>query len=154
MASLLDALRPGPVALDTAVFIYFIEEHPRFMPLLEPLFEAIEAGHVLAVTSALSLLETLVVPFRAGDRALAVRYQSILTQSQGLTLVELTIPVLKRAAELRASTGVKTPDAIQLAAALSAGCSAFLTNDRRISIAQGLRVFQLDDFVSMSSNDE
>jgi predicted nucleic acid-binding protein len=42
---------------------------------------------------------------------------------------------------------VKTPDAIQLAAALSARCNAFLTNDRRIPSAQGLPVFQLDDFV-------
>jgi predicted nucleic acid-binding protein len=142
------------VALDTAIFIYFIEEHPRFMPLLEPLFEAIEAAHVLAVTSALSLLETLVVPFRAGDRALTLRYESILTQSQGLTLVELTVPVLKRAAELRASAGLKTPDAIQLAAALSAGCTAFLSNDRRISSAQRLRVFQLDDFVSKRIKDQ
>ncbi len=32
---------PGnPVALDTSVFFYFMEEHPRFLPLLEPLFRA------------------------------------------------------------------------------------------------------------------
>jgi len=28
----------GPVGVDTAIFIYFIEEHPRFLPLVEPLF--------------------------------------------------------------------------------------------------------------------
>jgi len=27
----------GPVGLDTAVFIYFIEEHPRFLPRNEAL---------------------------------------------------------------------------------------------------------------------
>ena len=29
-------LGPGSVALDTAVFIYFIEEDPRFLPLIDP----------------------------------------------------------------------------------------------------------------------
>ena len=24
----------GPVAIDTAIFIYFIEEHPKFLPLI------------------------------------------------------------------------------------------------------------------------
>ena len=42
--------------------------------------------------------------------------------------------------------GLKTPDALQIASALSAGCPAFLTNDRRIPSMQGLRVLQLDDY--------
>ena len=34
----------GPVGLDTAVFIYFIEEHPRFFPVVAPVFSAVAAG--------------------------------------------------------------------------------------------------------------
>jgi hypothetical protein len=30
---LIDDLKPGPVALDTQVFIYFIEEEKRFLPI-------------------------------------------------------------------------------------------------------------------------
>jgi len=52
----------GPVGLDTAVFIHFVEEHATFLPLVEPVFAAIETGAVAGVTSALRLLETLVVP--------------------------------------------------------------------------------------------
>jgi hypothetical protein len=37
---------------------------------------------------------------------------------------------LDAAAQLRAATGVKTPDSFQLVAALAAGSTAFLTNDR------------------------
>ena len=37
---LIDDLKPGPVALDTQIFIYFIEEERRFLPLVKPLFEA------------------------------------------------------------------------------------------------------------------
>jgi hypothetical protein len=47
---------------------------------------------------------------------------------------------------LRAASGVKTPDALQLAAALSAGCTAFLTNDRRIPVPRELRVLQLGEY--------
>ena len=41
---LIDDLGPGPLAIDTAIFIYFIEEAPRFLPLVVPLFEEADAG--------------------------------------------------------------------------------------------------------------
>ena len=71
----------GPVGLDTVVFIYFIEEHPRHLPLIEPLFTAIDAGTLEGVTSSLTLLETLVVPYRVGNVPLAERYEALLTKS-------------------------------------------------------------------------
>jgi len=39
---LIDDLESGPVALDTQIFIYFIEEDGRYLPLIKPLFEAID----------------------------------------------------------------------------------------------------------------
>jgi len=32
----------GPLGLDTAIFIYFIEEHPEFLRLIAPVFAALE----------------------------------------------------------------------------------------------------------------
>ena len=55
-------LGPGSVAVDTAVFIYFIEENPRFLPLVVPLFREADHEKRDLVTSALTLLEVLVVP--------------------------------------------------------------------------------------------
>lgn len=136
----------GPIALDTAIFIYFIEEHPRFLPLVEPIFAAIDGGRWEAVTSGLTLLETLVVPYRAGNAALAERYEALLTRSRGLRLVELDRPILRAAAQLRAVVRVATPDALQLAAALSARSSAYLTNDRTLPRVPGLRILQLRDY--------
>ena len=49
-------------------------------PLL-PLFEAADAGLVSLVTSAVTLLEVLVVPYRSGDNRLAERYATLLTRS-------------------------------------------------------------------------
>ena len=58
-------LGPGPTALDTAPFIYYIEENESFLPVVAPLFEDVAAGRREVVTSTLTLLEVLVVPYRA-----------------------------------------------------------------------------------------
>lgn len=146
---LIDDVLPGPVALDTAIFIYFIEEDQRFLYLVKPVFEAIEDGRLQAATSTLSLLEVLVVPYRAGNLPLAERYESLLTRSRGLRVIDLERPILKAAAQIRARINLKTPDSIQIAAALSAGCSTFLTNDRKIPLVPGLKVFQLRKYLSV-----
>ena len=140
---LIPDLGHGPVAVDTAIFIYFIEEDPRFFPHILPLFAEADEGQRELVTSALTLLEVLVVPYRAGNRQLAERYEHLLTRSRGIRMVELTRDQLRAAAQLRAATGVKTPDALQLVSALGAGCQTFVTNDRRLPSVPSLRVIQL-----------
>ena len=87
--ALIDDVGAGPVALDTAVFIYFIEEDERFLPAIAPLFEAADSGNLELVTSALTLLEVLVVPYRARDIALAERYEAVLARSRGVRMVDL-----------------------------------------------------------------
>lgn len=144
---LIDALNRGPVALDTPAFIYFIEEHPRYLPVLRPLFEEVDRGSRRIVTSAVTLLEVLVVPYRAANVALAERYESLLARSRGVHLKEIDAGQLRAAAQLRAVFGVRTPDALQLAAALSERCTTFLTNDRRIPSVPGLRTVVLGDYV-------
>ena len=143
---LITALGRGPVGLDTAIFIYYIEEHPRYLPLVEPVFAGIDEGRRDGVTSALTVLETLVIPYRTGDVALAERYEALLARSRGLRLVDLDRPLLRAAAQLRATAGLKTPDALQIAAALRARCGVFLTNDRTLPSIPGIRVLQLRDF--------
>jgi len=141
-------LGQGPVAIDSVAFIYFIEEHPRFLPLVEELFAAVDGGRLAAVTSSLTLLEVMVVPYRAGDLALAERYEALLTRGRGLRLVELDRGQLRAAAQLRAVfPSLRTPDALQLAAARAAGCSALVTNDRRIPALPGLRVLELSSYL-------
>ena len=136
----------GRVAVDTAIFIYLIEEHPRFLLLVAPLFEEADEDERELVTSALTLLEVLVVPHRTGNRQLAERYEHLLTRSRGVRMVDLTRDQLRAAAQLRATTGASTPDALQLTAALGAGCKTFVTNDRRLPTIPGLRVIQLSSY--------
>ena len=145
---LIAELGAGSVALDTAIFIYFIEEHPQFLAAILPLFQEADQGERELITSALTLLEVLVVPYRAGNRLLAERYEALLTRSRGIRLVDLSHDQLRAAAQLRAATRVKTPDALQLVAAIGAGCTTFLTNDRRLPPVPGLRVMELRSHVN------
>jgi predicted nucleic acid-binding protein len=135
----------GPVCLDTAVFIYFIEAHETYLKTVNPIFEAIDQGSLQAYTSGITLLETLVVPLREGDYELARQYEHLLLESKGLTILPLEFPLLRQAAVLRARWGIKTPDAIQIASAQITGCSTFVTHDRRLPQIEGLRILQLSD---------
>jgi len=141
-------LGPGPTALDTALFIYYIEENPAFLPLVAPIFEEVAAGRREVVTSGLTLLEVLVVPYRSGSLALAERYEAYLSRSRGLRLVDIDTFQLRTAAQLRAlHPSVRTPDALQLAAALFAGCSVLVTNDRDLPAVPGLAVLKLRNYL-------
>ncbi len=100
------------------------------------------------MASALTLLEVMVVPYRAGNQALAERYEQLFTRSRGILLIDLSRDQLRAAAQLRATAGMKTPDALHVAAALTAGCTTFLTSDRRIPAISGTRVLQLADYVT------
>ena len=143
---LIDDMGLGPVGIDTCVFIYYIEENQENLDLVEPIFQAIDAGKLLAITSTLTLLETLFVPYRNGDFELAKAYEAILLQSGGLHVVDLSLPILRAAAAIRAKTHLRTPDALQVATAISQNCSAFVTNDRDLPLDVGLPVIQLRDY--------
>jgi predicted nucleic acid-binding protein len=113
---------------------------------VRPLFIEADQGRRELVTSVLTLLEVLVVPYRAGNLALAERCEQLLTRSRGVRLVKATRDLLRTAAELRAATGVRTPDALQVASALSARCRTFVTNGRRLPVIPALRVVQLSAY--------
>jgi predicted nucleic acid-binding protein len=143
---LMDDLGSERIGVDSAIFIYFIEAAPVWLPLITPLFRAADSGQRELITSSITLLEVLVVPYRANNDALAARYEALLTNSRGVRLIDVTRDQLRRASRLRASTGMRTPDALQLGAAQEAGCSAFLTNDRRLPAVPGLRILQLASY--------
>lgn len=143
----LGALEGETVALDTAPFIYFIEENQAYLSVVRPFFEALNAGDFVAVTSVVTLIEVLVHPFRAGDPELARRYRGILEEAEGLRTVPLSWRIAEEAARIRAQHNLRTPDDIQLATAAREGAAFFLTNDSRIPSLPGLQPLILDDLL-------
>ena len=66
-------------------------------------------------------------------------------RSRGVRLVELDRSQLRAGAQLRPCYEVRTPDALQLAAARSARCGVFVTSGRQLPDIAGLRIEQLSD---------
>ena len=141
-----DSLRGQLVGLDTSPFIFFIEEHPDYLPIVLPLFQAIYSGQVQAVTSTITLVEVLVHPLRQGNTKVSQQYRTILTQAQGINMLAITPDIAETAARLRADFNLRTPDAIQVAAALRAGATTFITNDRGLVRLPDMRMVLLADF--------
>ncbi len=144
---LIDTIGPGPVALDTSLFIYLIEEHPAYLPLVLPVFASADNGERDLVTSAITLGEVLVLPYRAGRPELAERYERVLTRTDSLRLVDIDRVQIRTAARFRAHYGMRLPDALQLTAAYTQRCVAFVTNDRRLPSVPGMRIAQLSDYL-------
>ena len=125
------------VVVDTAPFIYLLEDHPDFAPQFQGLFEAQARGHLRIALSTITLAEVLVGPLRHGQDTLARRYERALS---GFEVVPVSAEVAATAARLRAASGLRLPDALQAATAIECGAVALVTHDRDFSRLQGLRV--------------
>ncbi len=123
--------------VDTAPWIYLLQDHPEFAARFAGLFEAAARGQIQLALTPITLAEVLTGPFKAGQTALAKRYETALGHYR---LLPLSAPVASLAAQLRAQYRLKLPDAFQLAAALDVGAAALVTHDRDFAAVEGLPV--------------
>ncbi|HPD17049.1 MAG TPA: PIN domain-containing protein [Planctomycetota bacterium] len=140
-------LRGTVVGVDTAPFIYFMEDHPKYRPVLVPFSEVLDRGEFSAVTSVLTLCEVLPHPFRKGALGLAENYRRILLRAAHLATLNVTPEIAEDTARLRAKHNLRTPDAVQIAAALREGATSFVTNDTDLPTLPGLRIIVLDNLL-------
>lgn len=125
------------VLVDTAPWIYLLEDHPRFAPAFIGLFEAADQGRLRLALSSITLAEVLIGPLAAGQAALARRYEKALNRFE---VVSLSASVAAVAAQMRVRYRLKLPDAVQVASALDIGAAALVTHDRDFSRVEGLPV--------------
>ncbi len=133
------------LGIDTAPFIYFVERHPDYLDLMRAVIRRIDAGELKAVSSVVTLAEVLTQPLRLGNLLLAQKYRDVLYRSRNFRLVPIDATIAELAADLRARYNLRTPDALQLAAAIRAGCDAFLTNDVTLKKVAELKVLVLSE---------
>jgi predicted nucleic acid-binding protein len=127
--------------------IYSVEKHPVYWPLLQPLWLAAKGKTIEIVSSDLTLMESLIGPLKSGDTALANTYEQLFQQAQ-TRLLPITQPILREAARLRATTELRTPDALHAATAQQAGCVLFITNDAGFRGMVSLPLVILDDLLT------
>ena len=86
----------------------------------------------------------MVHPKKNGDVRLENQYRFHLERLLALPLVPVDERVAEQAAEIRATHGFKTPDSLQLASAMTCGCSVYYSNDRALQRFDGLEVVLVD----------
>jgi predicted nucleic acid-binding protein len=135
--------------LDTAPVIYHVEGTAVYQPLTDVIFKEINNGTFEAVTSPITLAECLVHPYRRGAMDLVEKFRKVIMTGAHTYYVGVDA-VAESAAELRARYNLSLTDAFQIAAALSAGCDAFLSNDTALKRVTEFRVLVLDELQAVT----
>lgn len=107
----------GVIYLDTCILIYAVEDDGALGSLARARLRQI--GTADLAVSPLVVHESLIIPLRAGDDALIEKHTVLFA---GMTMIDLDLSVFVQAAQVRADhPGLKTPDALHLAAARRGG---------------------------------
>lgn len=123
------------IYLDSCIVIYAVEDAG---PAGSRVRERLAATNEPVAISPLVVHECLVAPLRHHDDELRDRYDEVFSRVE---LVPLELPAFVRAAEIRAASGLRTPDALHLAAAQVSRCTELWTNDARLAkVAHGLAI--------------
>ena len=142
---LLGNLNITHIFLDTAPLIYYVEENPSYFSIVETIFNHIDDGSLIAVTSPVTLAECLVGVYRSRLFQYKKDFLELIVYGINVIFVPIDSEQAQQAGELRARYNLTLTDAFQIATALSAGCEAFLTNDITLKRVAELNVLILDE---------
>lgn len=140
--------RHRKIGLDTSVFIFQVEENPKYFELVNPIFVWLEGTRARAVTSTITMLEVLVQPYRLADMDRVNKFYALLSTYPHLEWSAPTLIIADLAARLRAEHNLKTPDALQIATALAGQATGFISNDPVFQRVADLEVVILDKWLA------
>jgi predicted nucleic acid-binding protein len=116
---------------DTMLFIYWLENHPRFAKRVDEIYSRMRDRQDQLLTGAFTFGEVLSGVYRKGSAHQAgevrLQLQKVVTE-----IVPFTIETADHYARIRGSLSLPPADAIHLASAADAGTDLFLTNDKRL----------------------
>ena len=135
------------VYIDANLFIYAVEGFKKHASLCDHIFRSIEDMKIHAVTSELTLSEVLVHPIKNGDQRAIASYEALVKSRYDLEVVPVTRDVLRKSAALRASVGLKLPDAIHVATAQVYGSQFIFTADAALKTPDTIKLVTLDELL-------
>lgn len=130
------------VFLDASALIYLVEGAEPFSSRVRRALSALSVtpSSAAVALSRLTWLECRVRPLREGDTAVLEVFDAFFRRPD-LVWVELSAQVIELATEIRARTGLKTPDALQASSCLQVGAGhLFITGDAAFRKVAGLNV--------------
>ena len=118
--------------IDTAIFIYLIENNPHFGEQSRSFLNYCYKNDIELVTSVITYLEYCIIPYRNNDVNLIKSFLEMINIS-GIQMSAIQQQDCDTAARLRAEyNGLKSFDALQIAVAFNNGCDFFITNDKQL----------------------
>lgn len=135
----------GTLGIETAPFIYYVEQHPTYVDRMRAIFQQVNSGTPQVITSVITLTEVLTMPIQAGHALYEQEYRDMLLNTAYVTTLPVSVAIADRAAHLRAQYRLRTPDALHVATAILSGCDAFLTNDQGLKRVREVHVLVLDE---------
>lgn len=122
------------IYLDSCMVIYLIEDNCSFSAQVMQAFEQAAQQNAQFCVTDLTRLECRLHPIKQQNFEILEDYDAFFTDAVH-HLQPCSRLVFDQATQLRAQYGLKTPDALHLAAAIQAQCHEFWTNDQRLQQA-------------------
>jgi predicted nucleic acid-binding protein len=135
------------IALDTPVFIYQLETNPRYLAYTDHIFSWLERPGSKATTSTITMTELLVQPYRDGDEQRVNECYGLLSTYPNLDWIAPNLEIAELAARIRALHRLRTPDALQAAAAVHSQATGLITNDPVFERVESFETLVLDHLV-------
>lgn len=136
----------GIVYVDAGVVALHLTGDPTYLPLTRVLLGGLRDREFTGFTSAITIYQLLVQPYRSGQEELAARVERLVATLPGLEMVPVSATIARQAAQVKAQIGGGLPRAIQIATALAGDSELYVTQRSTLRRIAGLGVAQLDAF--------
>lgn len=133
------------VFIDTSPYIYLLERNETYAGKVEQFFTYCIENQKQIVTSAVTVEEFSVGPYRNNDEVLVDDFKAFLMDTD-TAMMSIDDRIADDGARIRAKfAGFKGMDALQLACAKSAKCDLFLTNDKQLRQYVDVKVITVEE---------
>ena len=132
--------------LDTAPFIYLIEGHLQFAPVVKDILIYCQNHAVVVTTSVLTGLEFKTKPLRANRLDVLSAFDELISVSH-INVVSITAEIIHEALILQTNLlSLRARVSMQLGAAVVHQCDVFITNDKRLASITKPQIITLDQW--------
>jgi predicted nucleic acid-binding protein len=126
--------------IDTAPFIYLIEDHPSFADkVIQLISDALIHGDTF-MTSVITVLEFSVKPEMENRQDIILKFHELLDKLN-CQIEEVDLKIATKSYQLKAKYPfLKSMDAIQISTALLTDCVEFITNDNKLAQIDEIKI--------------
>ena len=133
------------VFIDTAPFIYFLENSSRYMESIGKFFTKCTKENIQIVTSTLTIEEYLVLPYSDGKVEYVDNFKRFI-EYMNIEVVDIDSNIAEQGAKIRGQyKNFKAMDALQIATAIVKECDMFFTNDKQLRQEKELPCMTMED---------